>query len=68
MGPAVDVAIPRPRTAALLQHDDEALRARTHVIECLTDYVKHAKNRPRRKLPATASGPAIVTLPMENES
>jgi nitrate/nitrite transport system ATP-binding protein len=45
MGPPVSVAIPRPRTAARLQHDDEALRVRTHVIECLTEYVKHARQR-----------------------
>ena len=49
MGPPVSVAIPRPRTAARLQHDDEALRVRTHVIECLTEYVKHG--RQRRHLP-----------------
>jgi nitrate/nitrite transport system ATP-binding protein len=40
MGPAVTVGIPKPRTAAQLQHDDEALRVRTHVVECLTEYVK----------------------------
>ena len=45
MGPPVSVAIPKPRTAAQLQHDDEALRVRTHVIECLTEYVKHARQR-----------------------
>jgi nitrate/nitrite transport system ATP-binding protein len=45
MGPAVSVDIPRPRTVARLQHDDEALRVRTHVVECLTEYVKHARER-----------------------
>ena len=45
MGPPVSVAIPKPRTTAQLQHDDEALRVRTHVIECLTEYVKHARQR-----------------------
>jgi nitrate/nitrite transport system ATP-binding protein len=45
LGPAVGVGIPRPRTAALLQYDDGALRARTHVIECLTEYVKHTRHR-----------------------
>ena len=68
MGPAVEVAIPRPRTAEVLQHDDEALRVRTHVIECLTEYVKNAKNRPRRPPPAAASEAALVSVPMENES
>ena len=67
MGPGVDVAIPRPRTATLLQHDDEALRVRTHVIECLTDYVRNAKSRPGRRPPPTPE-PALVVLPIENES
>jgi len=48
MGPPVTVGIPKPRTIAQLQHDDEALRARAHVVECLTEYVKDAKQRPRR--------------------
>src|SRR6185295_4878705 len=48
MGPAVSVDIPRPQTAARLQHDDEALRVRTHVVECLTEYVKSARHRPKR--------------------
>jgi hypothetical protein len=51
MGPPVCVAIPKPRTAATLQHDDEALRVRTHVIECLTEYVKHARQRRRQVEP-----------------
>jgi nitrate/nitrite transport system ATP-binding protein len=60
MGPPVAVAIPKPRTAVQLQRDDEALRVRTHVVECLTEYVKHAKHRPRRPLPASISrGPAV---------
>jgi nitrate/nitrite transport system ATP-binding protein len=62
MGPSVSVAIPKPRTTAQLQHDDEALRVRTHVIECLTEYVKHS--RQRRKLvqtdPVQAFRPAVA--------
>jgi nitrate/nitrite transport system ATP-binding protein len=53
MGSPVEVAMSRPRTVAQLQHDDEALRVRTHVVECLTEYVKHA--RPRRQPAATTS-------------
>ena len=41
----------------MLQHDDEALRARTYVIECLTEYVKSARQRPR----PPASRQAIVS-------
>jgi len=45
IGPSVAVAIPKPRTSAYLQHDDEALRVRTHVVECLTEYVKKTRQR-----------------------
>jgi nitrate/nitrite transport system ATP-binding protein len=47
MGPPVTIAIPKPRTIGQLQHDDEALRVRAHVVECLTEYVKHARHRPK---------------------
>ena len=72
LGPSVDVAMPRPRTAAQLQHDDEPLRVRTHVIERLTEYVKTARGRRRPAAGATASdarepSPAIA-VPMENGS
>jgi nitrate/nitrite transport system ATP-binding protein len=61
MGPPVSVAIPKPRTAVQLQHDDEALRVRTHVIECLTEYVKHARQRRKaaRTAPVTELVPAF---------
>ena len=72
MGPSVDVSIARPRTAAQLQHDDEALRVRTHVVECLTDYVKTARKRTKRGASATVAsagpGDVFATVPMENES
>ena len=72
LGPAVAVAMPRPRTAVQLQHDDDALRVRTHVIECLTEYVKTARARRRPAAPATpkAAGDAVpaIGVPMENET
>jgi nitrate/nitrite transport system ATP-binding protein len=72
LGPPVAVAMPRPRTAAQLQHDDEALRVRTHVIERLTEYVKTAPARRRAAARAasavvTDTSPAIV-VPVEHES
>jgi len=36
LGTPIEVALPRPRSAALLAHDDEAARVRTHVIATLT--------------------------------
>jgi nitrate/nitrite transport system ATP-binding protein len=72
LGPSVAVAMPRPRTAAQLQHDDEALRVRTHVIERLTEYVKTARGRRRpavRPAAAHAGEPSpAIAVPMENES
>jgi nitrate/nitrite transport system ATP-binding protein len=40
LGAPVDVAIPKPRTAALLAHDEQAVRARSRVIESLTSEVR----------------------------
>src|SRR4029453_9021102 len=48
MGPSVTVAIPKPRTAIQLERDDQALRVRAPVVECLTEYVKNVKGRPDR--------------------
>ena len=39
LGIPIEVALPRPRTADLLAHDDAAARVRTHVIATLTDAV-----------------------------
>jgi nitrate/nitrite transport system ATP-binding protein len=39
LGQPIEVALPRPRTAALLAHDDGAARVRTHVIATLTEAV-----------------------------
>jgi nitrate/nitrite transport system ATP-binding protein len=72
LGPSVAVAMPRPRTAAHLQHDDEALRVRAHVIERLTEYVKTAPARRRPAALATATNgtdaSAAIVVPRENES
>jgi nitrate/nitrite transport system ATP-binding protein len=72
LGPPVAVAMARPRTAGQLQHDDEALRVRAHVIERLTEYVKTApaRRRPAARATATvvADAPAAIVVPMEHES
>jgi nitrate/nitrite transport system ATP-binding protein len=62
LGPLVPVPIPKPRTAAQLQHDDDALKVRTHVVECLTEYVRHARHRPKRAPTAVASTGAVQAL------
>ena len=39
LGTPIAVTLPRPRSATLLAHDDEAARVRAHVITTLTDAV-----------------------------
>ena len=55
--------MPKPRTAAQLVHDEEALRVRDHVIESLTEYVKHrasgrSSRRPTQAAAGRRNGPA----------
>jgi nitrate/nitrite transport system ATP-binding protein len=66
MGPSVAVAMAKPRTAVQLQHDDEALRVRTHVVECLTEYVKHSRNRAQRM--KKGSGVSVAETVDPNDS
>jgi nitrate/nitrite transport system ATP-binding protein len=63
IGPSVPVAIPKPRTTAYLQHDDEALRVRTHVVERLTEYVKGARRKSTTRRPAPGPGAAHAVRP-----
>ena len=71
MGPSVAVAMAKPRTAALLQHDAQALRVRTHVVECLTEYVKNSRNQKKRSgvISAATAHPkeSRPLVQMENE-
>jgi nitrate/nitrite transport system ATP-binding protein len=71
MGPSVGVAMAKPRTAAQLQHDDEALRVRTHVVECLTEYVKNSRNQKKDPGVISAAAPhpnePRPLVQMENE-
>jgi nitrate/nitrite transport system ATP-binding protein len=67
MGPSVAVPIPKPRTLDQLQHDDEALRVRTHVIEYLTGFIKNARPRDSRAVAASAAS-ASVTLKIHDEA
>jgi nitrate/nitrite transport system ATP-binding protein len=47
LGVPVAVELPRPRTAAQLMHDEQAIRARAHVVESLTDQLETARARTR---------------------
>jgi nitrate/nitrite transport system ATP-binding protein len=55
LGDPVAVAIPRPRTATGLIHDEAALRVRALVVESLTDSVHRDR---RQRIPAERAAPA----------
>ena len=58
LGSPVAVELTRPRTIEQLLHDEQAVRARAHVVEALTDHV-HAANARRRH--ARSRGAAAET-------
>jgi nitrate/nitrite transport system ATP-binding protein len=57
LGTPIDVAMPKPRTAALLVHDKEAMAVRAHVIESLTSEVL----RKAGPVVDPAHGPEVVS-------
>jgi nitrate/nitrite transport system ATP-binding protein len=75
LGTPVLVDLPKPRNAQQLLHDETAVRARAHVVECLTDHL-HAPSRVQRDanpaavessgvLPAFGSGVSPVSARAE---
>jgi len=60
LGPPVVVDLPRPRSAEQLLHDEPAIRARTRIVEALTDHV-HAANARHAQ---TRSRAAVVPPPL----
>ena len=59
LGAPVTIELPRPRSIEQLLHDDEAIRARMHVVESLTDHV-HAANARRAKTKSRTAAPAAA--------
>jgi nitrate/nitrite transport system ATP-binding protein len=57
LGSPVAVELARPRSAGQLIHDEHAVRAKAHVVECLTDHLHTSKRR------AGASGARSAFLP-----
>ena len=45
LGSPVAVDLPRPEAPSSSLHDEQAVRARAHVVECLTDHVHSANAR-----------------------
>jgi nitrate/nitrite transport system ATP-binding protein len=70
LGTPIAVALPRPRSAALLAHDDEAARVRAHVITTLTDAVSGTSRN--RKAAATLKKhdeqASDMTIPVAEEA
>ena len=45
LGASVAVHLPKPRSADQLAHDEHAILARTHVVECLSDHLRASHSR-----------------------
>ena len=54
LGVPIPVDLPRPRTAAALAHDEDAMHVRAHVIEMLTSSSRPAARRSSSDIRATA--------------
>jgi nitrate/nitrite transport system ATP-binding protein len=59
LGEAIPVTLPRPRTTAAFEHDEDAARTRTQIIAALAAAVG---GRARKPAPMTAKGHGAVTL------
>ncbi|MEJ7605248.1 MAG: ABC transporter ATP-binding protein [Bryobacteraceae bacterium] len=56
LGPALTVPLAKPRSAAMLAHDDEAIRIQARIVEFLTGFAQSAG----ASLPVRASGAGVV--------
>jgi nitrate/nitrite transport system ATP-binding protein len=63
LGASVTVDLPRPRTAEALLHDPQAIHARTHVVESLTDHVHAANARAHARRHPSGASPRLVAAP-----
>ena len=49
LGSSVAVELAKPRSLDQLAHDEQAILARAHVVECLSDHLHASRPRPNRK-------------------
>jgi nitrate/nitrite transport system ATP-binding protein len=49
LGASVAVDLAKPRSLDQLAHDEQAILARAHVVECLSDHLHASRSRSRRK-------------------
>lgn len=66
LGPGIPVEMPRPRSAAALMQDQEALRIRARVIEFLTGFA-HGRQSPARQPHALGNRPVAETAHIRAE-
>ena len=62
LGSSVAVDLAKPRNVDQLAHDEHAILARAHVVECLSDHLHASRPRPdckRREPPASLSAVAV---------
>ena len=62
LGSSVAVDLAKPRSLDQLAHDEQAILARAHVVECLSDHLHASRSRPGRKPqePPPAYSPVAV--------
>ena len=62
LGSSVAVDLAKPRSADQLAHDEQAILARAHVVECLSDHLhtSHARASRNRQEPPPAFSPVAV--------
>jgi nitrate/nitrite transport system ATP-binding protein len=62
LGASVAVDLAKPRSAEQLAHDERAVLARAHVVECLSDHLRTARahSNPSRPEPPPAFSPIAV--------
>jgi len=62
LGSSVDVDLAKPRSLDGLAHHEQAILAKAHVVECLSDHLHASRSRPARKSqePPPAFSPVAV--------
>ena len=68
LGLPVAVDIPKPRSLSRLLHDEQAIRARAHVVESLTTSVESARRVSPESGGQAVAGPRVVVTPSRSEA
>ena len=68
LGSPIAVAMPKPRTAVQLAHDQDAQRVRADIVEWLAAYVQHSRKTPRRQALATQREQGISPVLSRSET